>query len=110
MKGSRTATLERRITQAKGQPAMTGITPPALKDESEIPNLLLYKKTLKIIQDKATSKGIIKNSIIPFPLVFSTLSWYLHLAKNESFELFQEFKGAGLIEIVPYHGIRITKH
>jgi hypothetical protein len=50
-----------------------------------------------------TSSGIIR-----FPEVFRTLSWLLHLNRTEAREFLKELQRAGVIELVPFNGIRIT--
>lgn len=68
---------------------------------------VLYQKALYFIQSHAERKGYKKNGIIPFPEIYQTLTTMLHLGKEDAIKVFDELKEAGLLEIVPFHGIRI---
>lgn len=85
---------------------MINIELPAHKSE---PLPLLYLKAIDIIEKHAIRKGIIKNRIVPFPQIHHTLSTMFHLSKQDSKKVLYELKEAGLLEIVPYHGIRLLK-
>ncbi|MCD6477187.1 MAG: hypothetical protein J7K26_03470 [Candidatus Aenigmarchaeota archaeon] len=56
------------------------------------------------------SKRFYNNSInpkiIPFPQVNKFLSYY-HIRKKDTRIILKELKKLGLIDIIPYHGIRI---
>lgn len=61
-------------------------------------------KFLNALETRAFRRG----DIISFPEVRRVLSWYRFRKENLE-DLFNEFKRLGLIEIVPYHGIRLLK-
>jgi len=88
---------------------MTNIAPQALKSEANKPLPLLSRKAINTIEKHAVRNGVIKNGIIPFPQVYHTLSTMFHLSKDDSVGVVEELKEAGLLEVVPYHGIRIVK-
>ena len=73
----------------------------AYKDQS---TSVLHKKALRLLNRHArkTSGGI-----ITFPEARRVLSWLFHLSKSESREFLKELTRAGLIEVKPFHGIRI---
>lgn len=87
---------------------MINITPQANKSEPDKTLPLLYRKVIDEIEGRARRKGIIR--YIPYPEVYHTLSWWFHLNKKEALELFDELKAAGILEVVPFHGIRIIKN
>jgi hypothetical protein len=47
------------------------------------------------------------SGIVRFPEVFRTLSWLLHLNRGEARELLKELVALGVVELVPFHGVRI---
>jgi len=49
-----------------------------------------------------------KKRIIPFPLVFYRLGTIFHLNKNNSKIILKMLERKGLIEIVPFKGVRIS--
>lgn len=88
---------------------MINIAPKALKSESNNPLPLLYRKAINTIEKHAVKKGVIKNGIIPFPQINHTLSTMFHLSKDDSVKVLDELKEAGVLEDVPYHGIKIVR-
>jgi hypothetical protein len=54
------------------------------------------------------TRGIWRNSILPFPEVKRVLSWF-RLGKETRDELLHDLRERGIIEIIPYHGIKILK-
>jgi len=48
-----------------------------------------------------------KAGIISFKEVFRTLSWLFHLNKQEAWSFLREMQEKGIIQIIPYKGIRI---
>jgi len=50
-----------------------------------------------------------RTGIISFKHVFKTLSWLFHLDKDEGWQFLRELREEGVIEIVPYRGIRILR-
>jgi Mn-dependent DtxR family transcriptional regulator len=50
-----------------------------------------------------------KGGIIRFPDVFLAFSWQLRLKKRESKALLRELEDLGLIEVIPFHGIRLRE-
>jgi len=75
------------------------------KSQTRIFSLLgLAYERLKEIQSKASVSGI-----IPFPHVFSKLCASFSLPKVDAWQLILTLKDIGLIEIVPFHGIRIVE-
>jgi hypothetical protein len=50
-----------------------------------------------------------RSGIISFKHVFRTLSWLFHLDKDEAWQFLKELRELGLVEIVPYRGIRILR-
>lgn len=78
---------------------------PANKGE---PLPLLYRKALDFIVRHAERKGVVKNGIVPYPEIYHPLSTMMHLGKDDAVEVFEELRGAGLVEVVPFHGIRLV--
>lgn len=89
---------------------MVNIILPANKNEPDKPLPCLYRKAVFFIEAHAKRKGVIKNGIVPYPDAYHTLSTMFHLGKDEAIELFEELKGIGILEVVPFHGIRIIKN
>ena len=71
-----------------------------MKNEISIENLVL--KRLNEI-DSRRQKG----KIIPFPEVFARICPIFCIPKKEAWEVLKSMKKMGLVEIVPYHGVRI---
>ncbi len=69
----------------------------------EIP--FLYRKVLDVIEKYCSHD----TDIISFSEVNHTLSWLLHLQKNERGYILRELEQMGLIRIYNYHGIKILK-
>jgi hypothetical protein len=66
---------------------------------------ILHRKALYYLSRcSKTHSGIIR-----FPEVYRTLSWLLHLNKTEAKEFLKELQRAGVIELIPFNGIRITE-
>lgn len=77
----------------------------AHKGEREGQVGIVYRKALeKLSSQPKTSGGIVR-----FSHVYFTLSWLFHLKKGEARRFLKEMEGAGLIKIVSYHGIMITR-
>jgi hypothetical protein len=70
-------------------------------DELSIENLVL-----KRIRD--LGQPIFPNKIIRFPLVFSKICPIYCLTKGQAWTILKRLEQHGLLEIVPYQGIRIT--
>jgi len=66
---------------------------------------IVHKKSIYILK-QCKNKTI--SGIIRFSEVYRTLSWMFHLNKHEAREFIKELEHYGLIEIIPYHGIRIN--
>jgi len=49
----------------------------------------------------------VKKEIIPFPLVFSKICRNFSLSKQQGWDILFLLRDVGLIEIVPYHGIKL---
>lgn len=47
------------------------------------------------------------NSIIPFPVINQSLTWLFHCNKQEREEVLNELRAQKLIDIIPFHGIRL---
>ncbi len=77
---------------------MTDIIPSANKS-------LDYTKFLIALKTRAFKR----NGIIPFPEVSRVLSWYRFGKKDQDILLY-EFERLELIEVVPYHGIRLLQN
>jgi hypothetical protein len=60
------------------------------------------KTLLGVIQRRAYKRG----EIIPFPEISRILSWY-RIRRTERETFLYDWKEAGLIEVVPFHGIII---
>ncbi len=63
----------------------------------------LFFKRIREIEVKT------KNNIIPFPVLFQKLCTCFSIPKQECWEVLFIIRDMGLIEIVPYHGIRINQ-
>ena len=85
-----------------GRPLVTRFELRAQKGESIS---IVHQKAIKTLQ---RSKNKTVSGIIRFPEVYRTLSWLFHLNKREAREFLKELRRAGLIEVVPFNGIRIT--
>jgi hypothetical protein len=81
--------------------AMKGLALRAQKGEGPS---IVHEKTVKILN---RCKNRTPSGIIRFPEVYHTLSWMLHLNKREAKKFLKELENCGLIEIVPFNGIRI---
>lgn len=64
----------------------------------------LYGLALKRIKDCEKVKG----EIIPFPKIFERLCCCFSIKKQEAFEILFVLRDFSKIEVIPYHGIRIT--
>ena len=71
--------------------------------KSECPSIV-HKKAVKILNRR---KNKTPSGIIRLPEVYHTLSWMLHLNKREARKFLRELEGHGLIELIPFNGIRI---
>ena len=74
-----------------------------LADKHECP--LLYRKTIQAINKYCSHD----KSVIPFAEIHKTLSWMLHLNKFDRRCVLMELQEMDLIEIVPYHDIRLRQ-
>jgi hypothetical protein len=72
-------------------------------DELSIENLVL-----KRIRD--LGQPIFPNQIIRFPMVFSKICPIYCLTKGQAWTILKRLEQHGLIEVVPYQGIKITKY
>lgn len=70
------------------------------------PPSIAHKKALQLIGSHATPS---RSGIIGFKDVFKVLGWLYHLTRNESKTLIKEMEAAGLVEFVPFHGVRIKE-
>lgn len=50
-----------------------------------------------------------RNDIIPFPEYNRILTWFFHSAKKDREMILDELRELNLIEIVPFHGIKIKR-
>lgn len=64
-----------------------------------------YKKVLKRLQEYPYKR----REIIPYAVVYSLFGSCLRFSKNSTVEVLAELEKQGVIEIVPYNGIRILK-
>ncbi|VVB88868.1 Uncharacterised protein [uncultured archaeon] len=82
---------------------------PANKEERkrELLKLKLYEKAHLSLK-RAAQKAPLKNSILTFPVVYQTLGTIFHLSKDEAITVFEEMRDSGLLEVVPYRGLRIV--
>lgn len=71
-------------------------------DELSIENLVLNRL-------KKLYQPLLPDQIIRFPSVFSTICPIFCLTKGQAWTILKRIEGAGLIEIIPYQGIRIKK-
>ena len=82
----------------------------ALKSEKTQPSpeggSVVHFKAIQSLQKLRRTRG----GIIRFPEVFHTLSWLLHLNKQESWRFLAELEQLGLIRVVWGHGIRIIEN
>ncbi|MCZ7393046.1 MAG: hypothetical protein ABOK23_12115 [Candidatus Methanoperedens sp.] len=74
-----------------------------LADKPECP--LLYRKTIQAINKYCSHD----KKVIPFAEIHKTLSWMLHLNKFDRRGVLAELQEMDLIEIVPYHGIKLRQ-
>ena len=65
---------------------------------------IIHKKVLSVLEKHCYQDG---KGLIRFPEVNKVLSWLLHCDKREREYLIFEMQQLGLIEIKPFHGIRI---
>ncbi len=65
---------------------------------------IIHKKVLSVLEKHCYKDG---KGLIRFPEVNKVLSWLLHCNKCEREYLFFEMQQLGLIEIKPFHGIRL---
>jgi hypothetical protein len=63
--------------------------------------VILYKKLEKIKLES-------RKEIIPFSLVFHRMCSGFSITKKECWELLYHLKEHGIIEIVPFHGIKVS--
>ena len=54
------------------------------------------------------AKNKVKGDIVPFPIIFQKLCVSFSIPKKECWEALFALRDLGLIEIVPYHGIKIN--
>ncbi|GEM_PF-6963413 len=66
-------------------------------------NGVVHRKVLSYLSRCPKSR----TGIISFKHVFRTLSWLFHLDKEEGWQFLRELRGLGIVEIVPYRGVRI---
>lgn len=71
------------------------------KDEAPVP----YRKALALLRLHANGKG----RYIPLPECKRVLSHLFHLTKEEAYNFLDEMEQLGLVEQVPYHGIKIKR-
>ncbi|MCX6746867.1 MAG: hypothetical protein NTU63_01900 [Candidatus Pacearchaeota archaeon] len=62
---------------------------------------------LKLKQIESAIKNNSKKSYIPFPLIFSKGFGATGISKNKMWEVLFLMKEFGLIEVIPFHGIRL---
>ena len=74
--------------------------------ERKVP--LIYEKALEFLDRKAKNRT--KSGIIRFSDVYLIFAWYMRLNKAETRIFLKELENYGLIEIIPYNGIRIRKN
>ncbi len=65
---------------------------------------IIHKKVLSVLEKHCYKDG---KGLIRFPEVNKVLSWLLHCNKREREYLIFEMQQLGLIEVKPFHGIRI---
>jgi hypothetical protein len=65
---------------------------------------IIHKKVLSVLEKHCYKDG---KGLIRFPEVNKVLSWLLHCNKSEREYLIFEMQQLGLIEVKPFHGIRI---
>ena len=73
-----------------------------MKNEISIENLVLKRL------NEMDSRGR-KEKIIRFPEVFARMCPIFCIPKQEAWEVLRSMKKMGLIEVVPYHGVRIRE-
>ena len=73
--------------------------------EEEIPKIFL--KAVRILDEKAKHRTV--SNIIRFSEVYFILGTYFRLTKSETRDLLRHLARIGLIEVVPFNGIRIKK-
>lgn len=66
----------------------------------------LYSIFLRRLQEAKESS---RKEIIPFPVIFEKLCRNFSIAKQECWDILFLLRDVELIEIVPYHGIKILK-
>jgi len=71
--------------------------------EEEIPKIFL--KAVQILDEKAKYRTV--SGIIRFSEVYFILGTYFRLTKSEARDFLKHLARAGLIEVVPFNGIRI---
>lgn len=81
---------------------MKGIDTTALKFQR---GSIIHAKILTELEKRAEKR----NSIIPFPEYNRILTWFFHCTKLEREMLLQELRGLNLVEIVPFHGLRLKR-
>ena len=59
------------------------------------------------LQRLGEAKKIAKKDIIPFPDLYQKLCPAFSIKKPQCFELLQMLRDFGIIEIVPFHGVRL---
>lgn len=64
---------------------------------------VLHEKIITELENRAEKR----NSIIPFPEYNRISSWLLHIGKQEREKVLEELQELKLIEIIPYHGLKI---
>ncbi len=80
-----------------------GVNKVATKAHEHEPCGVVQRKVLSYLSRCPKSR----TGIISFKHVFRTLSWLFHLDKEEGWQFLRELRGLGIVEIVPYRGVRI---
>jgi|GEM_PF-5691458 len=63
-----------------------------------------YLKILDSLENRAVRRG----TIIPFPEVARVLSWF-RFRRRDMHTVLPAMREAGLIEIIPFHGVRLVR-
>jgi len=76
-----------------------------MKDNQEIIGLYgIFFKRLEELKEQC------KKDIIPFPILFKRLCGSFRITKKECWSVLFLLRDIGFIEVVPFHGIKISKN
>ena len=67
---------------------------------------VVHKKAISTLK-RRKCKNKPPSEVIRLPDVFHTLSWLFHLNKREAWVFIKELERYGLIQLIPYQGVRI---